>query len=154
MADNSIRVKRIEMNMTQSELASHMPDGVNAMCLSYVENGKLLPTRDGMNALCSLFHCSPTDLYRPEDLNLLGTVVPEPETSAEIRVRAKSDSGSRQHGDSVEFRVWLRPSEKDMLENAVNALGYRSMAEWFREAYRTLIAREKQLRIPKNSKSE
>lgn len=153
-AKNNIRIKRIEMNMTQAELASHMPDGVNAMCLSYVENGKLLPTRDGMTALCSLFCCSPTDLYRPEELNLLRTVVQTPEAPAEIRVRTKSESGSRQHGESVEFRVWLRPSEKDMLERAVNSLGYRSMAEWFREAYRTLIAREMQLIIPNISKSE
>lgn len=152
MPTNSIRAKRLSLNLTQSDVAEHMPEGTNAMCLSYIETGKLLPTREGLNALCAFFGCLPTDLYLPEDLNLLGTVVPD-EQEVEVQLRTRSDSASsRQHGDMVEFRTWLKPSEKDQLENAVASLGYRSMAEWFREAYRTLLLRERQHRISSNPK--
>lgn len=144
---NSIRTKRLILNLTQSDVAAHMPEGTNAMCVSYIETGKLLPTREGLNALCALFGCLPTDLYELEDLNLLGAVVPtEPDVKVQLRTRSDPAS-SRQHGDMVEFRTWLKPSEKDQLENAVASLGYRSMAEWFREAFRALIYRERQHRI-------
>lgn len=152
MPANNIRTKRLTLNLTQSDVAKHMPEGTNAMCLSYIETGKLLPTREGLNALCAFFDCLPTDLYHPEDLNLLGSVVQE-EPEIEVQLRTRSDpASSRQHGDKVEFRTWLTPSEKDQLENAVAALGYRSMAEWFREAYRTLLSRERQHRISSNPK--
>lgn len=144
---NSIRTKRLILNLTQSDVAAHMPEGTNAMCVSYIETGKLLPTREGLNALCALFGCLPTDLYELEDLNLLGaTVSEEPEVEAQLKTRS-DPANSRQHGDMVEFRTWLKPSEKDQLENAVASLGYRSMAEWFREAFRALIYRERQHRI-------
>lgn len=149
---NSIRTKRLILNLTQSDVAAHMPEGTNAMCVSYIETGKLLPTREGLNALCALFGCLPTDLYQLEDLNLLGTAVPE-EPEVKVQLKTRSDpANSRQHGDMVEFRTWLKPSEKDQLENAVASLGYRSMAEWFREAFRALISREHQHRISSQSK--
>ena len=152
MPENNIRVMRVKLNLTQSDVAQHMPEGTNAMCMSYIETGKLLPTREGLNALCAFFGCLPTDLYRPEDLNLLGTVV-QNELEEEVQLRTRSDqASSRQHGDKVEFRTWLTPSEKDQLENAVSALGYRSMAEWFREAYRSLLSRERMHRISSNPK--
>lgn len=144
---NSIRTKRLILNLTQSDVAAHMPEGTNAMCVSYIETGKLLPTREGLNTLCALFGCLPTDLYELEDLNLLGAAVPE-EPEVEVQLKTRADpANSRQHGDMVEFRTWLKPSEKDQLENAVASLGYRSMAEWFREAFRALIYRERQHRI-------
>lgn len=152
MPTNSIRAKRLSLNLTQSDVAEHMPEGTNAMCMSYIETGKLLPTREGLNALCAFFNCLPTDLYRPEDLNLLGSAVQE-ELEMEVQLGTRSDpASSRQHGDKVEFRTWLTPSEKYQLENAVASLGYRNMAEWFREAYRALILKERQHRISSNPK--
>lgn len=144
MPKNHVRIKRLESGLTQAELAERMPDGVTNMCVSYIEAGKVLPTKDGLKALCTQLLCAPTDLYRLEDLDLLSSHVLAESESITVRIKAKSDSsGKRQHGDMVEFRTWLKPSEKEQLEKAIAVLGYRSMAEWFRESYRELLARAK-----------
>ena len=41
----------------------------------------------------------------------------------------------------TEFRVWVKLEEKEAIEKAVAKLGYRSSAEWFREAQRALLQR-------------
>ena len=73
MPKNHVRIKRLESGLTQAELAERMPDGVTNMCVSYIEAGKVLPTKDGLKALCTQLLCAPTDLYRLEDLDLLSS---------------------------------------------------------------------------------
>ncbi len=73
MPRNNIRIERTRLGISQGTLAKAMPDGVEAVALGFIENGRVLPTKAGMNALCELFGCRPDDLYDPSELNLATT---------------------------------------------------------------------------------
>lgn len=152
MTDNTIRVERLKLGLSQGKLAEQLPDDLDAVAIGFIEKGRVLPTRDTMEALCEIFNCIPTDLYAPEDIDLLSGSKPtvdvesaEPQFTDQTPVRQKSGRG---HDGMTEFRTWLRPSEKDALEEAVDALGYRNLSEWFREVYRNTVCRYKRLSVP------
>ena len=139
MVENAIKEHRVRAGLTQKQLADAIKADTSTLTLSVLESGKALPTRPYLDDLCDTLHTTPTDLYNSEDLDLLGSL-PEPSADAdgEAIITAASD---RDHTGLVEFRTWLKPHEKKNIEAATAFLGYRSMAEWFRESYRTLYQR-------------
>lgn len=157
MVQNKIRVKCVEAGISQGNLAGQMPDEVNAVAMSFLVAGKVLPTRDGMKKMCGVFGCSPIDIYEPEDIDLLGLVNGDEEREAED---AKEhgygiSDGKSGHKGMTRFYAWLKPSEKEELTKAVATLGYRNSAEWLRDMYRQTIQRciELRLREPQNDVS-
>lgn len=158
MTNNTIRVERLKLGLSQGKLAEQLPDDLDAVAVGFIEKGRVLPTRDTMEALCEIFNCTPTDLYAPEDIDLLSGRKPiddveaeEPPAPDQPPVRQRSGRG---HDGMTEFRTWLRPNEKEALEEAVDALGYRSLSEWFREVYRNTVCRYKRLSIPVKSRKQ
>ncbi len=140
MTKNNIRLKLMEKGISQAEAASLMPDDVGRVGMSFITTGKVLPTKDGLEALCAMFDCPPSDLYDPSDINLLAVGA---EGKEQIN-RSPARTG-RQHDGMTELRAWLRPYEKDALQKAVQELGYRNVAEWLREMIRNTVARNKRL---------
>lgn len=145
MVQNAIKENRVRLNMTQAQLADALQiDDKSPLTLSVIETGKALPTKPYLKALGEVLQREPLELYSAEDLDLLGTsarpIVPG---DVQITQPPKSD---RNHTGLVEFRTWLKPHEKENIERAVFFLGYRNMAEWFREAYRNLIQREMRIK--------
>lgn len=136
MVSNRIRDMRIQAGLSQGDVADNLPEDVNRIIVSFIESGKVLPTTESMKLLCDLFTCSPTDLYDSDDLDLsLVDAFPS------IKAKPTKKTGGRGagHEGMTEFRVWIKPEEKTALENAVAKMGYRSTAEWFREAFRSLL---------------
>ena len=136
MTENNIRSMRVRAGLSQEDVASSLPEGTNRVMVSFMEAGRTLPTVDGMKALCDLFICSPSDLYLLDDLDLsLSEQFP-----TKCSTSTKTSGGGRGpgHEGMTEFRVWVKPEEKEAIEKAV---GYRSGAEWFREAQRALLQR-------------
>ena len=140
MTKNSIRLKFMEKGISQTEAASQMPDDVGRVGMSFIATGRVLPTKDGLKALCKILDCTPEDLYDPSDLDLLSVGADK----SDQPTRSPSRTGS-QHDGMLQLRAWLRPYEKDALETAVQELGYRSVSEWLREMIRNTVARNKQL---------
>lgn len=139
MTENNIRSMRVRAGLSQEDVASSLPEGTNRVMVSFMEAGRTIPTVDGMKALCDLFICSPSDLYLLDDLDLsLSEQFP-----TKCSTSTKTSGGGRGHGHEgmTEFRVWVKPEEKEAVEKAVAKLGYRSSAEWFREAQRALLQR-------------
>lgn len=139
MTENNIRSMRVRAGLSQEDVASSLPEGTNRVMVSFMEAGRTLPTVDGMKALCDLFICSPSDLYLLDDLDLsLSEQFP-----TKCSTSTKTSGGGRGpgHEGMTEFRVWVKPEEKEAIEKAVAKLGYRSSAEWFREAQRALLQR-------------
>lgn len=139
MTENNIRSMRVRAGLSQEDVASSLPEGTNHVMVSFMEAGRTLPTVDGMKALCDLFICSPSDLYLLDDLDLsLSEQFP-----TKCSTSTKTSGGGRGpgHEGMTEFRVWVKPEEKEAIEKAVAKLGYRSGAEWFREAQRALLQR-------------
>jgi len=132
---NRIREYRTRMGISQHELGQKLPDSPGKSIVSLIENGHVLPTVGAMQTLCDTFICTPTDLYREDDLNV--TLSEQfPDFSDVPRSCKNRGSG---HDGMTEFRVWVKPEEKAALETAVEKLGYRNPTEWFREAYRSLM---------------
>lgn len=138
MVSNRIRDMRIQAGLSQEDVAKNMPDDVNRIVISFIESGKVLPTAESMKKLCDLFICSPTDLYKPDQLDL---VMNKTYPSAITASSKKGGGRGAGHDGMTEFRVWLKPEEKAALENAVAKLGYRNTSEWFREAFRGVLER-------------
>lgn len=139
MTENNIRSMRVRAGLSQEDVASSLPEGTNRVMVSFMEAGRTIPTVDGMKALCDLFICSPSDLYLLDDLDLsLSEQFP-----TKCSTSTKTSGGGRGpgHEGMTEFRVWVKPEEKEAIEKAVAKLGYRSSAEWFREAQRALLQR-------------
>lgn len=113
--------------MTQAQLADKLTVA-NSVALSFVEAGKVLPTKPDLETICLALNVEPTDIYAPADLNLLGT-----------RTMVKG-VGKRDHGENLtEFRAWVTRDLKREIEDAVALLGYKSLTDWFRAATATLL---------------
>lgn len=146
MTSNSIATHRKRLNISQKQLAAVMPEGVTNLAVHFIESGNAMPNVETMRAMCDLFHCQPTDIYEPDDLNiaLLKRSTPdEDDQSAAIDITMPKKNGASNRGPGhdgmTEFRVWVKEEEKAIMDSALQRLGYRSSAEWFREQYRFLI---------------
>lgn len=138
MTENNIRSMRVRAGLSQEDVASSLPEGTSRVMVSFMEAGRTLPTVDGMKALCDLFICSPSDLYLLDDLDLTLSEQFPTKCSTSTKIGGGRGPG---HEGMTEFRVWIKPEEKKAIEKAIAKLGYRSSAEWFREAQRALLQR-------------
>lgn len=156
MVRNRIKVMRAETDMSATALAEKMPSGVDKVAMSYIERGHVLPTREGLEIMCDLFDCTPTDIYGANDLDLLSAKrqpeKPASVSEASVKVKAVTvgDSSPKEiviqrsnhmerHEGMEQFRVWMQAEEKAALFKAISGLGYHSCAEWLREMYRITI---------------
>lgn len=71
MVENQIKVLLAKRGLNAKQLAAKMPDECSAALMSYIMNGKVMPTRHMLHRMCELLNCAPTDLYTIDDLDLL-----------------------------------------------------------------------------------
>jgi len=155
MVRNRIKVMRAEAGISATALSERMPEGVDKIVMSFIETGRVLPTRDSLETMCEIFDCTPTDLYNRYDIDLcavraqqteqtpttvkatsLGAQTSPPKATVTFR---RNGAGCDRHYGMAQLRVWMLADEKAALFKAVNALGYHSVAEWLREMYRTTL---------------
>lgn len=156
MVHNRIKVMRAETDISATTLAGKMPKGVDKIVMSYIENGRVLPTRDGLEAMCDVFGCIPTDIYNADDIDLLAVKrkaeSEQPLKPGTVKVRAvlsgenpreliiqSSPKDLGKHEGMEQLRVWMNAEEKAALFKVVEGLGYHSVAEWLREMYRVTL---------------
>lgn len=143
MTNNRIPDIRKRLGISQRKLADCLPSYISNVAMSLMETGSVMPNRETMTALCDALGCLPTDIYDELDLNLntAGRHANLEPVEIEITLPKKTGSGNRGsgHDGMTEFRVWVREEEKAVLDSALQRLGYRSSAEWFREQYRFLL---------------
>lgn len=149
MVDNRIKALRAKAKISATELSKHMPDDVDKIVMHYIETGRVLPTRDGLDKMCEVFDCVPTDIYAASDIDLFSIKVTCPKEPFQIEIESAAhenpekpktiDLKDMPHKGMEQIRVWLLADEKAALFKAVNVLGYRSVAEWLRDMYRATI---------------
>lgn len=122
---NRIRVLLADNDTTAKELVESLPD-VDRTSMSYIEQGRVLPTRATLKGMCDTLHCKPSDLYDPNDIDLAGTV----KTPATVRI----NSGG--HDDMERVYIWYPKGGKEALFEVIKQLDYPSVAEWFRDMAR------------------
>ena len=69
MVENKIKDMLARKGISAAALSREMPD-MDKVCMCFITGGKAMPTRSGMQAMCGILGCKPTDLYREEELNL------------------------------------------------------------------------------------
>ena len=160
MVKNRIKVELAKADMTAAALSALLPDDINKVCMSFIQAGKVLPTIDGLRAMCEIFKCNPTDIYDLKDLDLLSLVGQRAEIKAEaapataqaptreqaVQAAIVNETAPAQthihvnaHAGMQQLRVWMQPDEKAALVKAVRGLGYVSVAEWLREMVRKTL---------------
>lgn len=156
MVRNRIKVMRAEAEISATALAEKLPDGMNKVCMSFIENGQALPTKESLAAMCEVLNCKPGDLYNPEDIDLRAVgrkdATPEFATAAPVRMSVGKGGERSNHEGMEQLRVWMQAEEKVALSKAVDGLGYKSLAEWLREMYRQTIHRYVALGLKDNEK--
>lgn len=145
MTSNRIAAIRQELKIPQRELLAHLPDDINPVALSFIEQGRVLPNVPTMAALSETLGKAPTEIYEAADLNLTLAAydfpeadTPEPTDSEPGGKRGSTNRGRGKEG-MVELRCWAKEEEKRNLDAALSALGYSSYAEWWREKYRATL---------------
>jgi len=144
MTNNRIAATRQELKISQRELLAHLPDYVNPVAMSFIEQGRVLPDVQTMVAMSETLGRAPTEIYEAADLNLTLAAYdfpdadgPEP-TETESSKRGNTNRGRGKEG-MVELRCWAKEEEKRTFDAALAALGYSSYAEWWREKYRATL---------------
>lgn len=84
MVKNRIKVMRAEADISATALAEKLPDVQSKVAMSFIEQGRVLPTRDSLEQMCELLGCTPTDLYRERDLDLLSVGGGEADSEFEV----------------------------------------------------------------------
>ena len=144
MTNNRIAATRQDLKISQRELLAHLPDYVNPVAMSFIEQGRVLPDVQTMAAMSETLGRAPTEIYEAADLNLTLAAYdfpdadgPEP-TETESSKRGNTNRGRGKEG-MVELRCWAKEEEKRTFDAALAALGYSSYAEWWREKYRATL---------------
>lgn len=121
-----IKEIRIEHAQFQSDVVAYLKittPYMDACLYSKIENGHCLTNKAELKALCLFWGCGPTDLYDPDEIDL-------------INCMNRSDARKSRSGihkvilPKVQFRKnqaackWLRPE-------ILGALGYENQTDWF-----------------------
>ena len=123
MVSNRIRTLLSDRKMSAKKLSDELTD-CNAAILSYIINGRALPTAASLKEMCELLGCAPTDLYDSKDVDLLS-----------VFEKWRTDVACL---DS-EVGKWFDPEESAALRKALAALGYSCVGEWIREMWRSTL---------------
>lgn len=141
MVRNRIKVLLAEAEITATTLVEKMPAGVDKVAMSYITNGRVLPTRESLETMCDVFSCTPADIYEPREIDLLSvrrqavqsdgcpktaeTDEKQDDSMADVAMQPspRKDSNTKNEG-MEQFRVWLPAEEKAALFKAIAGLGY------------------------------
>ena len=140
MVPNRIRERRGNLGVKQQQIVNAMID-MTPPVFSAIETGRVMPTKDGMTAICETLDCQPEDLYDVDQLILTSNPIADDQTD-----KAKPKRELKHHASQVEFRSWIMPAENAELREAIKVLGYRSSAEWMREMLRNTVERARAIK--------
>ncbi|MGI6689876.1 MAG: helix-turn-helix transcriptional regulator [Christensenellales bacterium] len=153
MVKNRIKVMRAEADISATALAEKLPDVQSKVAMSFIEQGRVLPTRDSLEQMCELLGCTPTDLYRERDLDLLSVGGGEADSEFEVEGFQKPETTRPTDKEGQErIRVWMLREEKEALLQAIAGLGYKNVTEWLREMYRATMQRYIELQLDKHKR--
>ena len=136
---NNIRVVMAEARVTSKKLAPLI--GVDDVAMSFILNGKVLPTPESFQLMCKALSCKPSDLYEASDVRLISSD-PVSEANQGTKPAATGNGLDHEHAEgSVRLYFWVDGEEKERLLAACKALGYRSTTEWVREMMRSTVSK-------------
>jgi len=132
---NRIRVLLAENNETAKSIVPMLPN-VDRVSMSYIVQGRVLPTKDTLNAMTAALNCETKDLYDLADIDLawqIADIQAVPAQAPKPSITIKGDHG---HDGMERVYIWYPQGGKEALFEVIKHLDYPSVAEWFRDMAR------------------
>ena len=141
MMENRLQERRLELGMTQPQVSERLR-ATEPRCdvgmVSRYEKGVCLPTKEQLSSLEVLYGIPMTEIYRMEDLDLLGLLPAPQEATAEsekvVRVEPPSHLGR--------VRKCYRISQafaSSLPDDLLQVCGYSSWQSWHDAALKRLL---------------
>ena len=139
---NRLKERRVEIGLMQTDVSANLKaveSRIDAAMVSRYEKGVCLPTKAQMTALEKVLAADRTELYDPEDLDLM-EIGPSMAASENAKTggRPKKDQRSRQYYRKC-FRI-SREFEESLPDDLLAVLGYASWQSWFDTQMRCMLA--------------
>lgn len=139
--ENKLQKRRLELGLTQPQVSERLKEAeprADVGMVSRYEKGVCLPTAEQIAVLEEVYGMARTELYRMEDLDLLGLLPPAQEATEETeraqRVEPPSHAGRvrKCYRISQEFAASLP-------DDLLAVCGYSSWQSWHGQALRRLL---------------
>ena len=124
---NRIRVLLAENHETAKSIVPMLPN-VDRVSMSYIVQGRVLPTKDTLNAMTAALHCTAKDLYDLNEIDLANR--------GEKAQALSKPIGDHGHDGMERVYIWYPQGGKEALFEVIKQLDYPSVAEWFRDMAR------------------
>lgn len=137
--ENRLREARTHFDMTQPEVSKELRQiepRADVGMVSRYEQGVCLPTREQLKLLEEMYGLTRTELYRAEDLDLLG-ILPLPEDKPPAVERAPEPPS---HAGKLRkcYRI-SKTFAASLLEDLLEVCGYSSWQSWHDAALKRLL---------------
>jgi hypothetical protein len=130
---NRIRVLLAENHETAKSIVPMLPD-VDRVAMSYIVQGRVLPTKDTLNAMTAVLNCKTIDIYSDlREIDLADGLQRASSDSLANQPKITSDHG---HDGMERVYIWYPQGGKEALFEVIKQLDYPSVAEWFRDMAR------------------
>jgi hypothetical protein len=140
---NNIRVELVRNRTNAKVLASQLRPDVDPTSMSYIVQGRVLPTKDTLTAMTAILNCETKDLYDLNDIDLSGFVddmIQAIKSAPLVLLSAQKPSikrlGDHGHDGMERVYIWYPSESKEALFEVMKQLDYPSVAEWFRDMAR------------------
>lgn len=142
MGRNRVKEARIRAGISQEELAAQMPEGMNNVAVGFIEKNRVMPTREGMAAMCAIFKCEPITLFDEADLDL-SLKRPKSEVRPEA-IPNKTGTAPRRivcaRWGNGELRARVKDELRERFLSELADFGYRDFGDWLHEQIRRVHA--------------
>lgn len=121
---NSIKGALAMRNTTAAELSRLLPDANTEAIMSYITQGRVIPTKTDLQKACDILDCSPSDLYNMVDLDY-SSIKKTPAKAFPKLDRNRDRSG----------RIWIDSGNEDAknsLYTMICDLGMDGWQGWYR----------------------
>ena len=107
MVENELRVVLARKRMSAARLSDKIPDIGGKVCMSFIVNGRVLPTRESMKLICEELECKATDIYDAAELNL--NVTEESESVP------PQEEPRAQAAETEKHRITISPDDRQVM---------------------------------------
>lgn len=116
---NRIKAVLADRNTSAAQVARVLPDANTEVPMSFISQGKVLPTRDDLEAMCAELHCTPVELYPDlQSIDLAGVL-------REKKAFPKLDRNRDRSG-----RIWIDSGNEESKNNLYQMICDLGMDGW------------------------
>lgn len=141
MMENRLQERRLELGMTQGQISARLKEKeprADVGMVSRYEQGVCLPTRAQIEVLEEIYNKSRTELYRVEDLDLVG-YLPISGDKPPVQTKEKSPEPPSHTGKLRKCYRISKTFASSMPEDLLEVCGYSSWQSWHDAALKRLL---------------